>query len=165
MRAGRARRRARYTPRVSPPATSPDPSASRRPWYAGGVRFACRPDCGKCCTRHGEYDYVYLEGDDVARLAAHFEMPVRKFRARWTRKDDGHTILKMDGPACPFLDGTRCTVYGARPAQCSTFPFWPENLKTAAAWDALREFCPGVGEGALVPLHVLREQLRSRPAR
>ena len=149
---------------MSSKAESPAAPAERQPWYAEGVRFACQPDCGKCCTRHGEYDYVYLEGDDVARLAAHLELPVREFRAQWTKKDDGHTILKMDGPACPFLRGTRCSVYAARPAQCGTFPFWRENLKTRAAWDELGTFCPGVGAGELIPLAVIREQLRGRPS-
>jgi Fe-S-cluster containining protein len=129
-------------------------------WYDEGVRFTCRPDCGRCCTRHGEYDYVYLQRADVARLAAHLEMTTAAFRARYTVKDEGHTVLRMDGPACPFLEGTRCSVYQARPAQCGTFPFWPENLVDRPTWDALREFCPGVGEGEIVPLHVIREQLR-----
>jgi Fe-S-cluster containining protein len=146
--------------KTTPPATG----AKRAPWYAEGLRFACQPDCGKCCTRHGEYDYVYLEKDDVHRLAAHFEMTVRAFRAKWTKKDGGHTILRMDGPDCPFLDGTRCTVYGARPAQCGTFPFWPENVKTQASWNELATFCPGVGQGDFIPLHVIREQLRGRPS-
>jgi Fe-S-cluster containining protein len=139
-----------------------DKSAARRPWYADGVRFACQPDCGKCCTRHGDYDYVYLEDDDVARLAAHFELTVRAFRARWTKKDEGHTVLKMDRPACPFLEGTRCSVYAARPKQCGTFPFWPDNLKTRADWEGLSSFCPGVGAGELIPLHVVRERLLGR---
>jgi Fe-S-cluster containining protein len=134
----------------------------RSAWYAEGVRFACQPDCGKCCTRHGEYDYVYLERDDVARLADHLNMPMGAFRARWTKQDDGHTILKMDGPACPFLDGARCSVYEARPGQCSSFPFWPENLKSRERWDELATFCPGVGQGDFVPLHTIRAQLRGR---
>ena len=133
--------------------------AKRDPWYADGVRFECQPDCGKCCTRHGEYDYVYLERDDVERLADHFNLTVPEFRARWTKKDDGHTVLKMDGPACPFLEGTRCGVYAARPAQCGTFPFWPDNMKTRADWEDLSTFCPGVGAGELIPLHVIRERL------
>ena len=138
-------------------------SSARRPWYADGLRFACRPDCGRCCTRHGEYGYVYLDDEDVRRLAAHFDQDVATFRAAWTARDDGHTILRMDGPACPFLEGSRCGVYGARPSQCRTFPFWPENLRTAARWEELATFCPGIGEGQIVPLHVIREQLRSRP--
>jgi len=149
---------------VNPQDGSPNDSPKRRAWYAEGLRFACQPDCGKCCTRHGEYDYVYLEGDDVQRLAAHLGLTVREFRDRWTKRDDGHTILKMEGPACPFLDGTRCTVYEARPHQCDTFPFWPENLKTPQGWEELGAFCPGVGKGDFVPLEVIRRQLRGRPS-
>lgn len=145
---------------MNPPDGSPNDVPKRRAWYADGLRFACQPDCGKCCTRHGEYDYVYLEPDDITRLAAHFELPVKKFRAKWTKKDEGHTVLKMDAPACPFLDGSRCTVYGARPRQCESFPFWPENLATPEGWDELATFCPGVGKGDFVPLHVMRDQLR-----
>jgi Fe-S-cluster containining protein len=143
---------------------SPERNAKRRPWYAEGLRFACQPDCGKCCTRHGTYGYVYLEPDDVSRLAAHFDLSVEEFRKEWTRKDDGHTVLKMDEAACPFLEGSRCTVYGARPRQCGSFPFWPENLKSRAHWDELGTFCPGIGQGDFVPLHVIRDQLRGRPA-
>jgi len=140
---------------VNPKEGSRNESAGRVPWYAEGVRFACQPDCGKCCTRHGEYDYVYLEREDVARLAAHFELPVKVFRERWTKKDDGHVVLRMDGPACPFLDGSRCTVYTARPRQCGSFPFWPENLKDRASWDELATFCPGVGQGDFIPLETI----------
>jgi hypothetical protein len=59
---------------------SPERNAKRRPWYAEGLRFACQPDCGKCCTRHGTYGYVYLEPDDVSRLAAHFDLSIEAFR-------------------------------------------------------------------------------------
>ena len=135
-----------YTPRV---------------WYADGLRFTCRPDCGRCCTRHGDYDYVYLERDDVRALASHFEMSATEFRRRHTRKDEGHTVLRMDGPQCPFLEGSRCTVYEARPRQCRTFPFWPENLKTRRRWESLATFCPGIGQGKRVPLLTIREQLRT----
>ena len=140
-----------------PDETALQPS-SRRPWYASGLRFTCRPDCGRCCTRHDDYSYVYLDRDDVLRLAAHLETTTKEFRARWTRKDDGHTVLRMDEAACPFLDGVRCTVYGARPSQCASFPFWPENQRTPARWEALSSFCPGIGEGEVVPLHVIRDQ-------
>ena len=132
------------------------------PWYGDGLRFECQPDCAHCCTRHDAYAYVYLEGDDLARLADHFGMTHAAFRRRWTRKDDGYTILKIDGATCPFLEGTRCSVYEARPVQCGTFPFWRENLRTREEWESLGSFCPGIGKGDFVPLEAILAQARSR---
>jgi len=148
-----------YTPRVAKP---PPPAAPRRPWYGEGLQFECQPECGRCCSRHDEYAYVYLEGDDVARLAAHFGMTRAAFRQQWTRKDDGYTVLKIDGPGCPFLDGTRCTVYQARPIQCGTFPFWRENLRTRGRWEDLATFCPGIGKGDFVPIDAILARTRAR---
>ena len=141
----------------------PTPAASAAaPWYADGLRFECQPDCAQCCSRHDDYAYVYLEGDDLARLAAHFGMTRAAFRRKWTRKDDGYTILKIDGAACPFLEGTRCSVYDARPIQCGTFPFWRENVRSRKRWESLGAFCPGIGRGSFVSLESILAQTRSR---
>ena len=136
--------------------------AKRPPWYAEGLRFACQPDCGRCCSRHDEYAYVYLSEEDACALAAHLHLTDEQFRARFTAIDDGDLVLTMGEAACAFLDGARCTVYRARPRQCGTFPFWPENLKSLEAWNDLSTFCPGVGKGDFVPLHAIRTHLRGR---
>jgi Fe-S-cluster containining protein len=135
------------------------------PWYAEGLRFTCQPECGKCCTRHGAYGYVYLEDGDDERLAEHLGLDLATFRRTHTARDDGHLILKMEEPACPFLDGARCRVYEARPTQCRTFPFWPENLRSRARWERLRSFCPGIGEGKLLSLPEIRSWMANEPAR
>lgn len=132
------------------------------PWYADGLHFTCDPDCGRCCTSHGDYQYVYLEGDDLDRLAEHLGISAAWFRRRYTTTDDGLRILRIDGPECPFLDGTRCSVYAARPRQCRTFPFWSENLRSPRRWQALSAFCPGIGQGEPVPLLRIREHLADR---
>ncbi|MEM8494740.1 MAG: YkgJ family cysteine cluster protein, partial [Planctomycetota bacterium] len=54
---------------------------------------------------------------------------------------------------CIFLtgepDGPRgCGIYEARPLQCRTWPFWPENLDDAATWDGIHDkTCPGMNSG------------------
>lgn len=125
-----------------------------------GVRFECLPDCGRCCSRHDDFSYVYLEPDDVRALASFLDLPLGEFRKRWTFKEEGHTALRIDGDACPFLDGSRCSVYAARPRQCRIFPFWTESLRSEEAWEGLRGFCPGIGQGDLIPVESIRARSR-----
>lgn len=134
----------------------------RSPWYADGLRFACQPDCGRCCSRHDEYAYIYLREEDVPALAERLGLTVPAFLAEWTALDDGDLVLKMGDAACPFLDGVRCTVYEARPTQCRTFPFWKENLARRRDWEQLASFCPGIDRGPVHPLHVIRETVAKR---
>lgn len=134
------------------------------PWYADGLRFACRPDCAACCTTHGEYAYVYLERGEMTRMAEYLGLSLSTFRRRYTTLDEGHRVLRMDLPECPFLDGTRCGVYPVRPAQCRSFPFWNENLRSPKRWAALRSFCPGIGEGPRQELLTIRGHLSARKA-
>ena len=53
-----------------------------------------------------------------------------------------------------------CTVDEVRPTQCRTFPFWPENLETPGAWEAVIHQCPGVGEGKHYELVEIRRLSR-----
>ena len=126
--------------------------ARRRPWYAGGLRFECQPECGRCCTRRDGRDFVYLEPEDVWRLALALGLSTAEFRRLHAVRDRGWTALRMTADACPFLDGWRCRVYASRPVQCRTFPFWREALRSPAAWRALGALCPGIGRGGLVRL-------------
>lgn len=122
---------------------------SAKPWYSKGLQFECQSS-GRCCSNHGDYSYVYLTDAEVEGLARELELSEADFLARWCTTEDGWTILRMDRPDCPFLtEERRCGVYPARPKQCSTWPFWTENLERER-WDGeVRKLCPGVGRGRL----------------
>jgi Fe-S-cluster containining protein len=134
----------------------------RPPWYASGLRFTCVSECGACCTNHDDYAYVYLTDDGIRSISKHLGLTKREFLNEYTMLDDDEIVLKMVEPECPFLDGWRCRVYETRPVQCRTFPFWTENLKSRAAWQRLRRFCPGIDQGDLLELERIRDHVRER---
>lgn len=121
---------------------------AREKFYRDGIRFSCTRT-GKCCKSRGKYQYVYLCLDDRRRLAAHLGISTLKFTKRHAVKQDGLFHLTMAGDACPYLEGGRCVVYAARPLQCRTWPFWPENMKPRVWEKEVAPNCPGVGRGKL----------------
>ncbi len=110
--------------------------------------------CGECCTARGEYAHVYLNADEVRALASELGLGVAAFRGRYTFEDEyGWTQLVFESEACIFLEpGTkRCTVYGARPTQCRTFPFWRDLVEKGGWTDDARKLCEGIGRGSVQP--------------
>ena len=118
------------------------------PLIEEGIRFECQQS-GKCCTSRGSYGFVYVTLDDRRRLAKHLKMSTQRFTKTYCAKTDGHFHLKDPEEDCNFLDGTGCSVYAARPSQCRTWPFWPENMNARAWKKEVMSFCPGVGKGRL----------------
>jgi Fe-S-cluster containining protein len=119
----------------------PDPK-----FIKDGIQFECQGS-GKCCTSRGAYGYVYLTSEDRKRFAKFFGVTVREFRRKFCDEEDGNVYLRNPDADCSFLDGKRCSVYEARPNQCRSWPFWPENLN-AKAWNKeVASYCPGVGKG------------------
>lgn len=101
-------------------------------------------------------------------MAAALGMTEEEFTAKHTRVIAQRRSLNESetthGFDCTFLDRTTdpgralCRVYQARPAQCRTWPFWPENMSTPQAWkDAkARTPCPGMGQGQLITIEEIR---------
>lgn len=132
---------------------------SEKPWYNDGLKFRCS-QCGDCCT--GAPGYVWVNKAEVAALAKTIgEEDVDRFEELYVRKIGIRKSLKeFPNGDCVFFDGEqrKCTVYGARPRQCRTWPFWDSNLKSPEAWEATCEVCPGSGKGTLVPLDSIEKQ-------
>ena len=128
-----------------------------RCWFKGCLEFTC-PQCGRCCT--GAPGYVWVTRKEVAELAKLLDTTVERFAKRYLRKVGRRYSLKEKANYdCVFYEDG-CTVYSARPHQCRTYPFWPENLKTRQAWDEVNVDCPGVGNGRLYPAELVQRIVR-----
>jgi Fe-S-cluster containining protein len=132
------------------------------PWYRDGLAFACTR-CGACCT--GAPGYVWVNEEEIARLAEHRGETVERFSSRFVRRvGNRYSLVERPGGDCIFWSREAgCTVYEARPVQCQTWPFWPENIADRAAWDRVCRVCPGSGSAGARVFTV--EEIRATAAR
>jgi uncharacterized protein len=130
------------------------------PWYRDGLAFTCTK-CGACCT--GAPGYVWVNLDEIARLAEFRGLSVEEFARQFVRRvGDELSLIERPGGDCIFWDRKAgCTVYPARPIQCQTWPFWPENIASAENWDHVTRICPGSGQGQVFSV----EEIRATAAR
>ena len=132
-------------------------------WWKKGVQFECQGS-GRCCVSRGEYGYVYLTLKDRRKLAGLFKLSTKEFTRQYCDKDSSG-IWKISDftSSCRFLKDKRCQVYEARPTQCRTWPFWPENMN-AKTWNReITTFCPGVGKGRLYTKDEIQALLAKDP--
>ncbi|KAI9913709.1 hypothetical protein PsorP6_005344 [Peronosclerospora sorghi] len=109
--------------------------------------------CGQCCT--GNRGHVRVNERECQELAQATNLSLIELRRRYTREieeedADGqkttHFVLKQtsDDRQCIFLQGSKCSVYNARPTQCRTFPWWPQHLVSDYDWQVAAAKCEGI---------------------
>ena len=161
------------------------------PWWKGtnesgnAPRFECT-ECGKCCKTTGD---VWMNKSELLGAAEALGVTTEEFRREYTRPEktlgDWAVLKDKDHPtggrSCIFLgdDGKMCGIYGSRPTQCSTYPFWPRFMETEAAyfgeaasegdggkeWTAEDGGCEGISADApVVDARVVEEQLEMQLA-
>lgn len=121
-------------------------------WYKDGLRFGCT-QCGKCCT--GSPGVVWVGDKEIDEMAAFLQITPLEFVEKYTRRIGTRLSLTEDQKTydCAFLKENRCQIYGARPKQCRTFPWWSENLKSQEAWEEAAARCEGINhpDAPLIP--------------
>ncbi len=125
------------------------------PWYRNGLAFGCTK-CGACCT--GAPGYVWVDAAEVVALAQFRGQSPEEFSRAYVRRvGDRYSLIERPGGDCVFWDkGVGCTVYPARPVQCQTWPFWPENVETPEDWEHVTGVCPGSGRGRVFSVEEIR---------
>jgi uncharacterized protein len=134
------------------------PAVSDLPWYKDGLRFTCS-QCGDCCT--GAPGHVWVNAEEIEALALTVGLSADDFEDKYVRRVGMRkSLIEFPNGDCVFFDGQarKCTVYGARPRQCRTWPFWNSNLKTPEDWAHTCNVCPGSGQGELHPLAEIESQ-------
>lgn len=136
------------------------------PFYAGGLRFSCSK-CSSCCR--GGPGYVFLSKGDLDRLLRFLRLDFpRFFRDYCTLVDTGMglslSLAEKPNYDCVFWTQRGCSVYEARPVQCSTYPFWSAIVDSEQSWEDEALRCPGMGRGELRSKAYIEERLYERRA-
>lgn len=134
-------------------------------FYSSGLKFECT-QCHSCC-RH-DPGYVFLSEDDLANLLGTVGMdraPFIERYCRWVDLGDGEVLclIEKKNYDCIFWDNG-CTVYGGRPLQCRSYPFWKGPLESQEHWNWEGRFCPGIGRGKLHDVESIQTWLERREA-
>ena len=142
---------------------NPEQFMPKEKWYKKGIRFECQGS-GQCCVSRGEYGYVYLNLKDRKAMAKELKLTTSIFTRKYCQKTDGSYHLKQNPKEidCVFLKNNRCQVYKARPTQCRTWPFWPENMNAKTWSQEVAGYCPGVGKGQLFTEKEIEDTLREQ---
>jgi Fe-S-cluster containining protein len=104
-----------------------------------------------------------MTGREAERIRSVLGVSRAWFRRRYVRcvgADRWEARLEDDG-ACPFLaDERHCTVYGERPEQCRSYPFWPEIVASRTTWEREGRRCEGIGRGEVTAVATIERRLR-----
>lgn len=131
-------------------------------WYKDGLRFQCQR-CGNCCR--GEPGYIWVSPGEIKDISLYLGLRVEEFARKYLKKIGRRfSLIELSVGDCVMYEARSgqsesggCRIYPVRPKQCSTFPFWPNNLKSPEEWASLKKYCNGVDKGTLYPLSAIQQ--------
>jgi Fe-S-cluster containining protein len=103
----------------------------------------CKRCAAFCCKMAGQ---VEVSVRDIRRLAKHLELSVPQFEEKHVMKASrrGPKCIKVAYETCQFLgDNHSCTVYEARPRNCSGYVCWDQPDDTVYGFASLAQLPAG----------------------
>lgn len=131
------------------------------PWWSDGLYFSC-VGCGRCCK--GEPGTVSLTEAEMELISQSMKITLLEFQELYMWRKYGKLSLKeRDNYDCVFLDNAtdKCKIYPLRPFQCSSFPFWPELMRSKIMWDRYAALCPGMNQGKYYDFAAIKQYLEN----
>lgn len=127
-------------------------------WIKEPIRFECESQCFRCCAKPG---VVCMGAADIREAARFLNVPTSRFKAEYLTRENGSWFIDVEeSRPCPFLTLKGCGIHNVKPAQCRTYPFWRENLESRNHWKLTAVFCPGIGQGPMIPAEAIGEILK-----
>ena len=85
-----------------------------------------------------------------------------EFKKTYLVRDEDEWVLEVgdDGEPCTFLTDQGCGIHEGKPKQCSSYPFWRQNMDSKFMWQLVGGFCPGIDIGPMVPLETIKSFLK-----
>lgn len=126
------------------------------------LRFECT-GCGDCCRGNPNQYYIHLSSQEAGKIRDSLGISDAWFKRRYlVRLDAASFGIRMAAAGhCSFLSNKgKCRIYSVRPAQCRTYPWWPEVIETRAGWRYEAKRCEGINRGAVVPLSKIQHALK-----
>ncbi len=105
--------------------------------------FQCHR-CGNCCrVGHGQ---IWVQPEEVEAMAGLLQMSMERFVQQHVRAVGSRwSLLEKPDGSCVMLDeALACRVYSARPAQCRSFPYWPQLQQPGKALRFAAGYCQGL---------------------
>ncbi len=115
-------------------------------WYKDGLKFECQR-CGNCCR--GEPGVVWITKRETKNISLSMGVSTDLFTRNYVRLINGRISLLEHGNGDCVMYDNGCKIYGTRPRQCRTFPYWSSNLKNKIEWKEQKRTCPGIDKGKL----------------
>lgn len=131
-------------------------------FYEKGLEFQCK-QCSWCCGNGP--GVVYLSLEDLARLCefskTNYVDFIKKY-CRWVMYTDGNEVLALqeDKQYRCILWKDGCSMYDARPVQCSTYPWWDWLCGSKEMWQECGKTCPGIGSQKMWTKEQIEEQIK-----
>ncbi len=134
-------------------------------FYEQGLRFTCQPGCRYCCGV--EPGYVFLTSADLQALCTYLSLSKAEVLSRYCRKVPMGSfsyvsLIEKANNDCTFLAPHGCSIYPARPIQCSTYPFWATILDSQKNWENEAQWCPGINKGEIISAKEIEDLLNMR---